>query len=171
MFSAGLSTTSVDWSHYDGLEFASKAADFAPSNYSQPQSYGGFDFSGSEQLASLTTNTSNSGEASEAEDFLPNTLDEFDTQNGFRDSASGSALNLSAAQAQMLATSDLPDMDFGDLKFIKTDNKYLPTPSGDDSAMLNPTGAGAFSLDTSEFLWDMHGLPSMADSADFWEQQ
>lgn len=47
IFSAGLSAASVDWSHYDGLDFAARAAaDFAPSNYSQPQSYGGFDLSG-----------------------------------------------------------------------------------------------------------------------------
>ncbi len=171
MFSAGLST-SVDWSHYDGLEFASKAADFAPSNYSQPQSFGGFDFSGSEQLASLTTNTSNSGEASEVEDFLPSALDEFDTNSAFHDSAPGSTLNLSSAQAQLLASSELPDLDFAELKFMKAaDNKYLPTPAGDESAMLNPAAAGAYSLDASEFLWDMQGLPSMVESTEYWDQQ
>ncbi|KAH8884642.1 hypothetical protein GQ53DRAFT_786086 [Thozetella sp. PMI_491] len=174
IFSAGLSTASVDWSHYDGLEFASKTADFAPSNYSQPQSFGGFEFSGSEQLASLTTNTSNSGEVSEVEDFLPSTLDEFDTNPGFRDSAPGSTLNLNGTQAGMLDAGSLGDMDFNDLKFMKAESKFLPTAStlsGEDPTLLSTTAAGDFGLDASEFLWDINGLQSMADTTnDFWPQ-
>ncbi|KAG6319871.1 hypothetical protein E4U22_004018 [Claviceps purpurea] len=75
IFSAGLSTTSVDWSHYDLSE--AKPENFAPSSYSQAgaQSFNGiFDFgSGSEQLPHLAnTTTSTSGEVSEVEDFMGN---------------------------------------------------------------------------------------------------
>ncbi|KAG5968397.1 hypothetical protein E4U58_001884 [Claviceps cyperi] len=74
IFSAGLSTTSVDWSHYDLSE--AKPENFAPSSYSQAgaQSFNGiFDFgSGSEQLPHLANTTSTSGEVSEVEDFMGN---------------------------------------------------------------------------------------------------
>lgn len=67
IFSAGLSSTSVDWSHYDGLDFNNE--DFATSSYSQPPSFTGFDFSSVDQPALTTTSTS--GEISEVEDFVP----------------------------------------------------------------------------------------------------
>ncbi|KAG5922598.1 hypothetical protein E4U61_004929 [Claviceps capensis] len=74
IFSAGLSTTSVDWSHYDLSE--AKPENFTPSSYSQAgaQSFNGiFDFgSGSEQLPHLANTTSTSGEVSEVEDFMGN---------------------------------------------------------------------------------------------------
>lgn len=73
IYSAGLSTTSVDWSHYDLAE--SKAESLAPSSYSQAgtQSFNGLcEFgSGSEQLPHLANTTSTSGDVSEVEDFLP----------------------------------------------------------------------------------------------------
>ncbi|KAJ6439690.1 Copper fist DNA binding domain protein [Purpureocillium lavendulum] len=73
MYSAGLSATSVDWSHYD---LGETKGDFAPSSYSQAgaQSFNGlFDFgSGSEQLPRLANTTSTSGEVSEVEDFMGN---------------------------------------------------------------------------------------------------
>jgi len=65
MFSAGLSTTSIDWSHYDGLDFNND--DFAASSYSQAASFTGFDFSSIDQPALTTTSTS--GDISEAEDY------------------------------------------------------------------------------------------------------
>jgi len=65
MFSAGLSSASIDWSHYDGLDFNNE--DFAASSYSQAPSFTGFDFSSIDQPALTTTSTS--GEISEVEDF------------------------------------------------------------------------------------------------------
>lgn len=66
IFSAGLSATPIDWSHYDGLDFNSDS--FATSNYSQAPSFTGFDFSSIDHHPALTT-TSTSGEVSEVEDF------------------------------------------------------------------------------------------------------
>ncbi|KAK2591678.1 transcriptional activator haa1 [Conoideocrella luteorostrata] len=83
IFSAGLSATSVDWSHYDLGE--AKPENFAPSSYSQAggQSFNGvFDFgSGSEQLPRLANTTSTSGEVSEVEDFMGN--GDADLDSGF----------------------------------------------------------------------------------------
>merc|ERR1711977_248330 len=42
MFSAGLSSASIDWSHYDGLDFNND--NFATSSYSQAPSFTGSDF-------------------------------------------------------------------------------------------------------------------------------
>jgi len=67
LFSAGLSSASIDWSHYDGLDFNND--NFATSSYSQAPSFTGFDFSGIDQPA--LTATSTSGEISEVEDFVP----------------------------------------------------------------------------------------------------
>jgi len=66
IFSAGLSATSIDWSHYDGLHFNND--NFATSNFSQAPSFTGFDFSSIDQPALTTTSTS--GEISEVEDGL-----------------------------------------------------------------------------------------------------
>jgi hypothetical protein len=68
MFSAGLSSASIDWSHYDGLDFNND--NFAASSYSQAPSFTGFDFSSIDQQPALTT-TSTSGEISEVEDLIP----------------------------------------------------------------------------------------------------
>ncbi|KAL3421978.1 copper fist DNA binding domain-containing protein [Phlyctema vagabunda] len=65
IFSAGLSAASIDWSHYDGLDFNND--NFATSTYSQAPSFTGFDFSSIDQPALTTTSTS--GEISEVEDF------------------------------------------------------------------------------------------------------
>lgn len=67
MFSAGLSSASIDWSHYDGLDFNND--NFATSSFSQAPSFNGFDFSSIDQPALTTTSTS--GEISEVEDFGP----------------------------------------------------------------------------------------------------
>ncbi|KAI8721997.1 hypothetical protein NCS52_00342500 [Fusarium sp. LHS14.1] len=85
MYSAGLSATSVDWSHYDLSDM--KGDSFTPSSYSQAgtQSFNGlFDFgSGSEHLPHLANTTSTSGEVSEVEDFLPGGEGDFDGLDGF----------------------------------------------------------------------------------------
>jgi len=67
IFSAGLSSDSIDWSHYDGLDFNNE--NFAASTYSQAPSFTGFDFNSVDQPA--LTSTSTSGEISEVEDFAP----------------------------------------------------------------------------------------------------
>lgn len=64
IFSAGLSAASIDWSHYDGLEFNEN---FTTSELGQAPSFSGFDFSSIDQPALTTTSTS--GEISEVEDF------------------------------------------------------------------------------------------------------
>jgi hypothetical protein len=64
IFSAGLSATSIDWSHYDGLDFNNDS--FAAPAFSQAASYNGFEY-GSVEHPALTT-TSTSGEISEVED-------------------------------------------------------------------------------------------------------
>ena len=162
MFSAG-----VDWSHYEGLDFASKSTDFAPSSYSQPQSYGGYDFGGSEQLPTLATTTSTSGEVSEVEDFLPNTLEDFDS--GFRNN---SGFSLSNMHIGMLGSTDLSGLDFEDFK-VKASNKFLPTPSlaGDEPGLLTGTSSGfpGYPLDEEPAFWMNdygldHGLPNLTDS-------
>ncbi|KAH8816178.1 hypothetical protein F5884DRAFT_852630 [Xylogone sp. PMI_703] len=65
IFSAGLSAPSIDWSHYDGLDF--NDSNFATSSYSQAPSFTGLDFSSTDYSALTTTSTS--GEISEVEDF------------------------------------------------------------------------------------------------------
>ncbi|ODA82195.1 hypothetical protein RJ55_00701 [Drechmeria coniospora] len=87
IYSAGLSATPVDWSHYD---LARTKGDFAPSSYSQAgaRSFNGLlDFgSGSEQLPRLANTTSTSGEVSEVEDLMGNGDGDFD---GFRTATGG----------------------------------------------------------------------------------
>jgi hypothetical protein len=133
LFSAGLaSAASIDWSHYDGLDFNNDG--FAASSYSQAASFtGGFDFSGAELQPALTT-TSTSGEISEVEDFPPmnkntgsnrpsllNTqygsdISDFDRE-GYRLSAASSFIGL--AQAQMLSGSNVDSIDVD--SYLKAD--------------------------------------------------
>jgi len=148
MFSAGLSSASIDWSHYDGLDFNNE--NFAASSYSQAPSFAGFDFSSIDQPALTTTSTS--GEISEVEDFglgdtngtRPTLLtnqygSDFDNSDfggdidGYRLSAASSYIGL--PQAQMLAGSNVEDLDVDAfLKGVPTSNGYavhhgLPTSS------------------------------------------
>ncbi|KAL2019912.1 hypothetical protein VTK56DRAFT_9087 [Thermocarpiscus australiensis] len=170
LFSAGLSATSVDWSNYEGLELASKTADFAPSSYSQPQSYGGFDYTGSDRMPTLTTNTSTSGEVSEVEDFLSNPLDDFDT---FQNSVPGSGYALGNTHVGLLGNTDVENLDYEDDNLMKRDaSKFLPAPSslaGDDPTLLAssvPAFSGFSSLEDDAEFWldDYGGLPNLTDS-------
>ena len=185
LFSAGLSATSVDWSHYD-LDFSASrtAENFAPSSYSQTQSYGGYEFNGSEQAPTLTTTTS--GDVSEVEEFMGAGLDDFDAGGAFGPGRPG-RFDLSGAQPALLHRSSRLGpghrLDFDELKFIKaTGNKFLPTPTtslpGDEPVMRPvPTTSGSaataatatsFSFveeDPAIWLGDYsHGLPAMTDS-------
>ena len=181
LFSAGLSA-SVDWSHYDGLEFASKANEnFAPSSFSQPQSFGGF-----EQPPTLTTSTS--GEVSEVEDFIPSTGDDFDIMGTFsRTSTTSTGFNLGPTQANLLGSTDLTTIDYEDFKFMKAGNKFLPSPAslpGEESSLVPTTAVTSmnnFSLvedDPAFWMADYssHTLPIMTESPDpnapsFWDTQ
>lgn len=183
MFSAGLSAGSVDWSNYEGLELAGKTADFAPSNYSQPQSYGGFDFTGSE-IPTMTTTTSTSGEVSEAEDFLSNPLDEYDT---FQSSASIGGYGFGQQAVDLLSNSntDITSLDVDDFSYMKKDaGKFVPTPAttaGDDPTLLTtsaPAFSGIPSLDDDTGLWmNDFGMPTLTESPtensmpSFWDGQ
>ncbi|TPX07070.1 uncharacterized protein E0L32_010965 [Thyridium curvatum] len=182
LFSAGLSATSVDWSHYD-LDFnASKTGDnFAPSSYSQPPSFAGFDFSGSEQAPTLTTNTS--GDVSEVEDFLGPSLDDFDASGAFGASTAPNTFSVGGPQTGLFNSNDLGPMDYDDLKIMKVGNKFLPTPAslaGDEPSLgVTSAGANGFSfVEDDPALWvsDYSGLPAMSDNTEtgmlpLWDQQ
>jgi len=116
MYSAGLSATSVDWSHYEFSDI--KGESFTPSSYSQAgaQSFNGlFDFgSGSEHLPHLANTTSTSGEVSEVEDFM---------SGGDADYESFGAGSAFLRQNNMMAGS-------GDLTSIDYDSFYKSTDSG-----------------------------------------
>jgi hypothetical protein len=151
LISAGLSAASIDWSHYDGLDFNNE--NFAASSYSQAPSFNGFDFSSIDQPALTTTSTS--GEISEVEDFGPvsdngasrPTLlnnqygSDFDNSDfggdidGYRLSTASSYIGM--PQAQMLASSNVEALDVDAfLKGVATTNGYtnhgLPITFGED---------------------------------------
>ncbi|CAG8981337.1 hypothetical protein HYALB_00005138 [Hymenoscyphus albidus] len=124
LFSAGLDAASIDWSHYDGLDF-NNSDSFATSSFSQPPSFTGYDFSSMDQPALTTTSTS--GEISEVEDFGlsdPNTQSsvgnikygsDFDTSDfggevdGYRLSTASSFMGI--PQMQMLAGNNVESLD------------------------------------------------------------
>lgn len=116
IFSAGISTASVDWSHYDLGE--AKPENFAPSSYSQAgaQSFNGvFDFgSGSEQLPRLANTTSTSGEVSEVEDFIGNGDGELSA--GFR------TTNFLSHTGIVGSTTDLTSIDYDSFYNKNSDN-------------------------------------------------
>jgi hypothetical protein len=134
MFSAGLSSASIDWSHYDGLDFNND--NFATSSYSQAASFTGFDFSSIDQPALTTTSTS--GEISEVEDFAPRSdpgavrptllhnqygsdFDASDLGDGYRLSTASSYVGI--PQAQMLASNNIDALDMDTfLKGVATPN-------------------------------------------------
>jgi hypothetical protein len=146
LFSAGLSTASIDWSHYDGLDFNND--EFAASSYSQAPSFTGFDFTSSIDQPALTT-TSTSGEISEVEDFvaisesapkrpgLPRNQygSDFDNSDfggdvdSYRLSTASSYVGL--PQAQMLASNNVGAIDMDSfLKGLPASNSYVETNHG-----------------------------------------
>jgi hypothetical protein len=150
LFSAGLSSASIDWSHYDGLGF-NNSENFAPSSYSQAPSFTGFDFTGVDQPALTTTSTS--GEISEVEDF-------------------GSLNEIGAARPSLLNHqygSDFDNSDFGgeaDAYRLSTASSYIGMPQ---AQMLASNDVEALDVDT--FLegvttssayggYSNHGLPA-----------
>jgi len=154
LFSAGLSSTSIDWSHYDGLDFNND--NFAASSYSQAPSFNGFDFSSIDQPALTTTSTS--GEISEVEDFGPigdssaprpallnaQYGSDFDTSDfggdmdGYRLSTASSYIGL--PQAQMLASNNVEAIDMNSfLKSIPTSNHGLPASTYSETSKTAQT--------------------------------
>jgi hypothetical protein len=155
MFSAGLSSASIDWSHYDGLDFNNE--EFAASSYSQAPSFTGFDFSSIDQPALTTTSTS--GEISEVEDFAlgdnsrarPSLLNnqygsDFDNSDlggdidGYRLSTASSYIGL--PQAHMLASNNVERLDVDAfLKGVAASNGYpvshgLPTSNYTEASKI-----------------------------------
>lgn len=147
MYSAGLSTASVDWSHYDLSDM--KGESFTPSSYSQAgtQSFNGlFDFgSGSEQLPHLANTTSTSGEVSEVEDFLPGVDSEYE---GF------GAENLLRQTASIMAAGS------ADLSSIDYDSFY----KGSDSGPM--AGAGTSMVEDDPAFWMPNYNEGMATTMD-----
>lgn len=131
IFSAGLSSTSVDWSHYDGLDFNND--NLAASSYSQAQSFTGFDFSSIDQPALTTTSTSGetSGAMSEVEDF---------------GSAADSGAVCSALNKQF--GSEASDLEEHDRLPLSTSSSYL----GLKQAQLPANAIDMESLNMEEFL-------------------
>ncbi len=123
IFSAGLSATSIDWSHYDGLEFNDN---FTTSEFGHAPSFTGFDFSSIDQPALTTTSTS--GEISEVEDFgsfhelgqshpavaapqYGSDASEFGDNEGYRLSSASSFMGLHQAQVMGSNEHDTLDID------------------------------------------------------------
>lgn len=163
MYSAGLSTASVDWSHYD---LGEAKGDFAPSSYSQAgaQSFNGlFDFgSGSEQLPRLANTTSTSGEVSEVEDFMGNgdgDLEGFGTGNNSGFLRQGNVVSNSA---------DLSSIDYDSFYSKNADSATTTTGAismvEEDPAFWMPNyNDGVATMDESP---DPLGASSMGS---FWE--
>lgn len=162
MFSAGLpSSASIDWSHYDGLDFNNE--NFAASSYSQAPSFTGFDFSSIDQPALTTTSTS--GEISEVEDFVPlndsnpgsrpsllNQQYGSDYNSDFGGDIDGYRLSTASSyigmpQAQMLASNNLDALDMDSfLKGTATSNGYnanhgLPISNYGDEGKVGQTAS------------------------------
>jgi len=164
MFSAGLTSASIDWSHYDGLDFNND--NFATSTFSQAPSFTGFDFSSIDQPALTTTSTS--GEISEVEDFVPlgdrsgtrpSLLNnqygsDFDTSDvgeveGYRLSTASSYIGM--PQVQMLASGNFDSLNMDAfLKGAQTSGTF---------------GSSNHGLPTASYLNDskMHHTPSPFD--------
>jgi len=153
LFSAGLSAASIDWSHYDGLDFNND--NFATSSYSQAPSFTGFDFSSIDQPALTTTSTS--GEISEVEEF-------------------GSLGDTGASRPALVNNtkygSDFDNSDFGgeiDGYRLSTASSYVGLPQ---TQML--AGNNVDTLDIDSFLkagsasngYSNHGLPATSFAED-----
>ncbi|KUI69180.1 Copper resistance protein CRF1 [Cytospora mali] len=176
IFSAGLNQPSVDWSHY-GLDFASKdMGSFAPSSYSQAQSFAGFD-----QPPTLT-----SGEVSEVEDFIPSTGDEFDPIGTFsRTNTSSTGFSLAPSQESLMGAIEMNGTDFDFAKINKEDGaKFAASATalvGEDSAMAAAVASsGVAGFENDPIFWmgevDYSGLTAVNDVPDanvpnFWDVQ
>lgn len=183
IFSAGLSAASVDWSHYDGLDFNSNE-NFTTSEFSQAPSFTGYDFGSIDQPALTTTSTS--GEISDVEDFgnlaepslsaRPNLItqkhgSDFDNSDiGDMDGylLSNASSYLAMPQAQLLSNDNAASLDIDEfIKGVTTSSGFLQPNSFDDSQVLpsnyeqgskylQPSSEGGnfkLQVDDDEALW------------------
>lgn len=171
IFSAGLSATSIDWSHYDGLEFNND--NFATSTFSQAPSFTGFDFSSIDQPALTTTSTS--GEISEVEDFaqyndrpqarstLANTRQygsDFDASDlgepeKYRLSTASSYVGL--PQTQILAGNDVGSLDI---------DEFIKGVASSNNAYHTSNSSSADGLPLSSLGEDLKFIPLSMDQYD-----
>lgn len=144
IFSAGLRSASIDWSHYDGLDFNSNT--FATSPFSQAPSFAGFDFGTIDQAQPALTATSTSGEISEVEDFVPSNNSsrpaminhQYGSDLGNSDQGEIDGYRLSTAssyiglpQTQMLASDNFDSLDIDAfLKGVQTSGAYVTANHG-----------------------------------------
>lgn len=144
MFSAGLSSVSIDWTQYDGLD--PTRDNFGTSNFDQAQSFAGFDPTGSTE----PTLTSNSGDVSESEEFVPAFGDP--QLDGFRGSTASSYLGMSQSQPSMLTAGELGALEFDQFKGTAAASKFLATPASFDDA-----GSAFPSLDDDTY-WNINSF-------------
>lgn len=169
IFSAGLSSTSIDWSHYDGLDFNNN--NFAAPSYSQAQSFTGFDFSSIDQPA-LTTSTSEEDFGSAADGATCSALNkqfgseasDLGDRDGYRLSTSSSYLGLK--QVQLLAgNNDLESLSMED--FLKCNNSYAS--SSNHGLRIDDFSNEAKFLQSSPDPNDISfQLPAMDDNEALW---
>lgn len=146
IFSAGLSTGSVDWTQYD-LELNGDG--YAPSSFDQAQSYSGFDPAGSTE----PTLASNSGDVSETEDFLSAFSDSH--LDGFQAGAVGSYLNMSQSQGSMMAGCDLGNLEYDQFKGTAAASKFLSTTTTTTTTVDDPN---PFSYTDEDGLWNINSF-------------
>ncbi|KAH8776432.1 hypothetical protein F5883DRAFT_247585 [Diaporthe sp. PMI_573] len=174
MFSAGLSQPDVDWSHI-GLDFASKdLGTFAPSSYSQAQSFAGF-----EQPPTLT-----SGEVSEVDDFI---RDEFDPIGTFsRTNTSSTGFSLGTDQEGLLGAMEMGSTDFDDFSKLAKDGPKFAAPAtalvSEDPSLGAMAVSGVAGFENDPIFWmndaDYSGMTAVNEVPDvnvngpnFWEVQ
>jgi len=182
LFSAGLSAASIDWSHYDGLDFNND--NFATSSYSQAPSFTGFDFSSIDQPALTTTSTS--GEISEVEEFgslgdagasrptLANNTkygSDFDNSDfggdidSYRLSTASSYIGL--PQTQMLAGNNVETLDMD--SFLKAGNaQAFPANTSLPANNFAENGKVASNLSAFDDNTNFQLLSADADNEAFW---
>lgn len=175
LFSAGLSAGSIDWSHYDGLDFNNDT--FANPSYSQAASFTGFDFGANEHPALTTTSTS--GEISEVEDFAsrsdfvarprlqqrrPNSdFDASDVGDGYRLSTASSYIGLS--QAQILSSSNIDNVDIDAfLNAAQTKSSVVNSEASAYTAFNDTSNTKNMFDDSTNFSC----LPTDDDNDAFW---
>lgn len=160
IFSAGLSSASVDWSH---IELADKNDNFAPSSYGPncSQSFNGmFDYgNGSEQAPTLAATTSTSGEVSEVEDsFIPGDAD----YDGFSTTDTG----FIRPGHMFPGAADLASIDYDSFVKNATGAKFGISANFDDAGQ---SAHGSLNFDNDPLFWGQQfndGINTYSESAD-----
>ncbi|KAH7349570.1 hypothetical protein B0T11DRAFT_358546 [Plectosphaerella cucumerina] len=161
IFSAGLSSASVDWSH---IELADKHDNFAPSSYGNTcsQSFNGmFDYgNGSEQAPTLAATTSTSGEVSEVEDsFIPGDVD----YDGF---STADTTGFIRSGHLYHGAADLTSIDYDSFVKNSTGPKFGVSATFDEAG---PAAPGSLNFDNDPLFWGQQfndGINAYSESAD-----